>query len=195
MVPSQAATISWRNSMFFLRKSTLERLPVVMSGVRMGERALQIGIDDSDLVGAIAAKVGLSGQAAVVVTEERDANKVRGAAARAGALVDVQVAPLDALPFADDAFDVVVLHAAGLKSVQAGSQSVSILRDALRVLRGGGRVVIIEGSGSGLMTRLRPARVDTAGTLSALDAAGFTATRLLAEREGYAFLEGLKRGT
>ena len=41
--------------MFFLRKSTLERLPVVMSGVRMGERALQIGVDDSDLVGAIAA--------------------------------------------------------------------------------------------------------------------------------------------
>jgi hypothetical protein len=71
---------------------------------------------------------------------------------------------------------------------------VSILRDALRVLRGGGRLVIIEGSGSGLMTRLRPARVDTASTLSALDAAGFLATRLLAEREGYAFLEGLKRG-
>jgi SAM-dependent methyltransferase len=105
------------------------------------------------------------------------------------------VAPLDALPFADDAFDVVVLHAAGLKPDQAGNQSVSILRDALRVLRGGGRLVIIEGSGSGLMTRLRPARVDTASTLSALDAAGFTATRLLAEREGYAFLEGLKRGT
>jgi hypothetical protein len=63
------------------------------------------------------------------------------------------------------------------------------------VLRAGGRLVIIEGSGTGLMTRLRsPARVDTAGTLGALDAAGFTATRLLAEREGYAFLEGLKRG-
>jgi SAM-dependent methyltransferase len=180
--------------MFFLRKSTLERLPVVMSGVRMGERALQIGVDDSDLVGAIAAKVGLSGQAAVVVTEERHAHKVRAAAARAGALVDVQVTPLDALPFADDAFDVVVLHAAGLTPVQAGNQSVSILRDALRVLRGGGRLVIIKGSGSGLMTRFRSARVDTAGTLSALDAAGFTATRLLAEREGYAFLEGLKRG-
>jgi SAM-dependent methyltransferase len=180
--------------MFFLRKSTLERLPVVMSGVRMGERALQIGVDDSDLVGAIAGKVGLSGHAAVVVSEERHADKVRGAAARAGALVDVQVAPLDALPFADDGFDVVVLHAAGLKPDQAGNQSVSILRDALRVLRGGGRLVIIEGSGGGLMTRLRPAHVDTASTLSALDAAGFTSTRLLAEREGYAFLEGLKRG-
>ena len=35
--------------MFFLRKSTLERLPVVMSGVRMGERALPIGIADPAL--------------------------------------------------------------------------------------------------------------------------------------------------
>jgi SAM-dependent methyltransferase len=181
--------------MFFLRKSTLERLPVVMSGVRMGERALQIGVDDADLVGAIAAKVGLSGHAAVVVIEERHAEKVRAAAARAGALVDVQVAPLEGLPFADEAFDVVVLHAAGVKPARAGDQSVGMLRDALRVLRGGGRLVIIVGSGSGLMTRLRmPAQMDTTGMLSALDAAGFTATRLLAEREGYAFLEGLKRG-
>ncbi len=44
--------------MFFLRKSNLVRLPVVMSGVKMGERVLQIGIDDPSLAGAIAAKVG-----------------------------------------------------------------------------------------------------------------------------------------
>ena len=49
--------------MFFLRKSGLEQLPVAMSGVRMGERALQIGIDDRSLAGVIAAKVGLSGSA------------------------------------------------------------------------------------------------------------------------------------
>ena len=55
--------------MFFLRKSTLERLPLVMAGARMGERALQIGVDDASLTGAIAAKVGLSGHAAVVVAD------------------------------------------------------------------------------------------------------------------------------
>ena len=38
--------------MFFLRKSTQEALPVAMSGVRMGERALQIGIDDPAVAGA-----------------------------------------------------------------------------------------------------------------------------------------------
>src|SRR5262245_54093595 len=100
--------------MFFLRKSSLERLPVVMSGVRMGERALQIGVDDPTLVGSIAAKVGLSGHAAIVVGQERHAATARAAAAKSGALADVQVASLDALPFDDKAFDVVVVHAAGL---------------------------------------------------------------------------------
>ena len=77
--------------MFFLRKSTLERLPVAMTGVRMGERALQMGIEDPSLVGAIAAKVGLSGHAVIVVRDEREAARARSAAEKAGALVDVQV--------------------------------------------------------------------------------------------------------
>ena len=102
--------------MFFLRKSTLERLPVAMTGVRMGERALQLGIDDPSLVGAIAAKVGLSGHAAIVVRDEREAAKARSAAEKAGALVDVQVRPNAALPFEGDSFDVIVLHAANGKS-------------------------------------------------------------------------------
>jgi SAM-dependent methyltransferase len=179
--------------MFFLRKSTLERLPVVMSGVRTGERALQIGVDEPALVGAIAAKVGLSGTAVVVVSEERYAVKARAGAAGAGALADVQVAPLDVLPFPDDAFDVVVVHAAGVRPALGADGAVAVLRETLRVLRSGGRVVIIEGSGSGFMTRFRTSTAaDTGAALNALSAAGFKATRLLAEREGYAFLEGLK---
>ena len=56
----------------FLRKPAreLEPLPIAMSGVRMGERALQIGLDNPALAGAIAAKVGLSGTAAIVVTTD-----------------------------------------------------------------------------------------------------------------------------
>ena len=83
--------------MFFLRRSNLERLPVAMSGVRMGERALQIGIDDPSLASAIAAKVGLSGHAALAVNDDRTAAKARSAAATAGVLVDVLVTPLDSL--------------------------------------------------------------------------------------------------
>ena len=38
-----------------------EPLAVTMSGVRLGERALQIGVDDPGIVGALAAKTGMTG--------------------------------------------------------------------------------------------------------------------------------------
>ena len=58
----------------FLRKvAACEPLAVAMSGVRLGERLLQIGVDDPPLLGALAAKVGLSGHAAVVTLDERSA--------------------------------------------------------------------------------------------------------------------------
>lgn len=166
--------------MFFLRKAKQqEQLPVTMSGVRMGERALQVGIDDASLVGAIAAKVGLSGHAAIAVADEAAAATARAAAEKAGVLVDLHVAPLHTLPFADDSFDVVVLHARSgwLAALDEGARQ-AILRDAHRVLRGGGRLVAIEGP---------------AGTaVDALPLAGFKASRVLAERDGYRFAEGLK---
>ena len=182
--------------MFFLRKSSLEQLPLAMCGVRMGERALQIGIDDPALAGAIAAKVGLSGHAAIAVSDDRKAATARAAAVTAGVLADVQVAPLDSLPFPSDAFDVIVLHAAAdaLPALE-GAAGIAMLREGHRLLRTGGRIVILEGRGRrGLWTRLRgrqmPLRPGAA--VNALSAAGFRASRPLAEREGYRFTEGLK---
>jgi SAM-dependent methyltransferase len=177
--------------MFFLRKANLERLPVAMSGVRMGERALQIGVDDASLVGAIAAKVGLSGHAAVVVTDDRQAARARAGAAAAGALADVHTTQTT-LPYEDDAFDVVVVHAAAVAHAFA-HQGAALLSDSRRVLRAGGRIVVIEGRGRGWMRRVRPAALaELAAVLQALASAGFRGARLLAEREGYRFVEAVK---
>jgi len=182
--------------MFFVRKSSVERLPITMSGVRMGERALQIGIDDPSLAGAIAAKVGLSGHAAIAVGDERTAAKARAAGATAGVLVDVQVTPLDSLPFPSDSFDALVLHAAaGALPSLAEAAGAAMLREGNRVLRPGGRIVVLEGgTRRGIATWLRapqpPAHRGVA--VDALSAAGFRATRMLAERDGYRFTEGLK---
>ena len=181
--------------MFFLRKSGLERLPVAMSGVRMGERALQIGIDDRSLAGTIAAKVGLSGHAAIAVTSDRKAEQARAAGAAVGILVDVQVTPLDRLPFAADAFDAIVVHAAdGSLPLLEDSAGVALLREGHRVLRGGGRVIIIEGGPRGIAGLLRPRRrlLEPAATVAAMTTAGFRAARPLAAREGYRFTEALK---
>ena len=182
--------------MFFLRRSNLERLPVAMSGVRMGERALQIGIDDPAIAGAIAAKVGLSGHAAMALGDEQSAERARAAAATAGILVDAQVTALNSLPFDDESFDLVVVHAAaGAIASLDSADSVAMLRDSLRVLRRGGRIVVIgAGARRGVGTWLRRPRLNTepGRASAALSAAGFKAARLLAEREGYRFIEGLK---
>ncbi len=180
--------------MFFLRKSRLERLPVVMSGVLMCERLLQIGVDDPALAGAIASKVGLSGHSAIAVTTEAAAATARDAASTAGALTDIHVAPFDALPLADGSFDVLVLHANGVDTTLDGAGGLAMLRQAHRVLRPGGRLIVIAGGRRGLIARFGGAGPagDAGTTIAALNAAGLRPARLLAEREGYRFIEGLK---
>ena len=52
----------------FLRQSTVGREPlaIAMSGVRMGERLLQIGMDTPVVTSLLAARPGLSGESALV---------------------------------------------------------------------------------------------------------------------------------
>jgi SAM-dependent methyltransferase len=183
----------------FLRKSRVEPLPVTMSAVRMGERVLQIGVDDPAVASAIAAKVGLSGHAALAVADERDATRVQGTMANAGVLVDVKTTPLTSLPFDGDAFDLIVVHAMhGLVSSLDADSRLAAMREWRRVLRHGGRVMTIEaGPATGIASVFKPQRTDPAyeaagGVVGGLSAAGFKPVRLLAEREGYKFAEGIK---
>ncbi len=183
----------------FLRKSRIEPLSVTMSAVRMGERVLQIGVDDPAVASAIAAKVGLSGNAAIAVTDERDAVRAHGAAANAGILVDVKVTPLAPLPFDNAAFDLVIVHSMrGLLSSLEPNSRIEAMREWHRVVRHGGRVMTIEpGAVSGIKSLIQQRRSDAAyegrgGVVSALEIAGFRPVRLLADREGYKFAEGIK---
>ena len=184
----------------FLRKAKQrEPVPITMSGVRMGERLLQIGVDDATVASAIAAKVGLSGTAAAVVTDADAETRVRYGAAEAGALIDVHVAPLEALPFDAGAFDVVVVHSVrGMLQSLAAEARLAALRDWRRVLRHGGRIVTIEegvrGGVGGLLRGQAVVNADyvsSGGTVGALEAAGFRPVRVVGELEGFRFTEGL----
>lgn len=185
----------------FLRKSSVgvEPLAVTMSGARLGERALQIGVDRPDIVAAIAAKTGLTGLATIVVGDEAAASAARAAVADASALADVHVGPFYPLPFADGAYDVIVLHGVGgLLSTTAPEVRERMLAECRRVLRVGGRLVALEaGSPTGLRGLFGGARPEVTGEgarspMAALEAAGFRAVRNLGDRQGYLFIEGLK---
>jgi SAM-dependent methyltransferase len=186
----------------FLRKTAArDPLPVTMSGVRMGERLLQVGVNDARLAGLLAAKVGLSGHAAMIVTDETAAARARAGIAEAGGLVDLHVTGLDALPFEPDSFDAIVVHNMDnrLASIDGGTRA-SVVSEWRRVLRVGGRIVVIEaGTRGGLGALLRSGpKLDadyerSGGTIATLESAGFRPVRLLGDREGYKFIEGLKR--
>ncbi len=181
----------------FLRKTKArEPLPITMTAVRMGERLLQVGIDDPAIAGAIALKVGLSGSAAVAVADNDSAGRANAAAAEAGVLIDVTVTGLDTLPYPDGSFDVLVIHGMRTALGEASSTvSPAALVECLRVLRPGGRAVAITpGPKTGLAALLRPAAPEAPGhsAAAALTAAGFKPVRVVGELEGFRFTEGLK---
>jgi ubiquinone/menaquinone biosynthesis C-methylase UbiE len=182
----------------FLRESTVGREPlaVAMSGIRLGERVLQIGLGDARVTGALAAKPGLTGESAIVIADEAAADRARRAAADAGALVHVVVHSLERLPFEGGSFDVAVIHA-GDRAPEAGSApGAGVLRECRRVLRSGGRIVVLEaGTRTGLAGIFRArgrSNREAGATTRGLEAAGFSAVRILGDREGCRFIEGLK---
>ena len=174
-------------------------LAIALTGVRLGDRMLQIGCADPTLLGAISSKVGLSGRALVAVASAEMAARARRGAERAGVLVEVEQTALSKLAFADSSFDLVVIDSTdgSLGSMSAASRD-ACLRETLRVLVQRGRVVVIEsGRRPGLAAMFRRVPIDPSyqaagGSLAALTAAGFRAVRTLAERDGMVYHEGIK---
>ena len=117
-------------------------------------------------------------------------------AARGGVLVEIAQAPYDRLPHDDDAFDVVVVNdlVAGLSP----ERRAGCLREARRVLRPGGRLVLIEKAGRGGLGALfsrrqqNPHYVASGGAEPALKAEQFVAVRTLVERAGLRFVEAVR---
>ena len=192
--------MQWFLLPLFLRRRPAARDPlaVTMCGARAGERILQIGLDDPALAGALASKAGLNGSAAILVSTEPAAEKAHAAAAAAGALVDIAAALPPPLPYDDGAFDLIVVHAMkGLTVALGGGPLPDALRECRRVLRPGGRIVIIERGTSGRLAALlgqRHLATPSPGheTGSALEGASFKPVRRLGDREGYLFTEGMR---
>ena len=182
----------------FGRKDDPHALVVGMTGVKMGDRLAQIGCAEGGRLAAVAAKVGLSGRAVAVVPDDASASRAQKGAARAGVLVEVKVAPPRRLPLEGGAFDLAVVDdTAGLLATMTVEDRTATIRELLRVLRPGGRVVALGagrrgGIGGLFASRPPPAAFDA---VPALQAEGFRSVRMLAEREGLAFVEAVKPRT
>lgn len=166
-----------------------------MAGLKLGSRVLQIDGADGELLAAMAKVVGLSGQACAVVQHQNATEPFTKAAAKAGVLVEVEVAPLTALPYHDGSFDVVVIRDV-LGQMRQNDRVIS-LQQVERVLRVGGRCLVIErsireGLGALFSRQTLDRQYMAGGALTALKAEGFLGVRVLSERDGLTFTEGSK---
>ena len=177
--------------MLKLRKTeTSEPLIVAMTAVRMADRLLVIGCGEPKLIAQIALKPGLTGRACAVDEHGERAARAGTTAQNEGALLEVETAPPTMLPYDRESFDVVVVN--HLLPGLSADRRVAALAEAARVLRPGGRCVVVQpGRRSGLAGLLGGQPAMTAAEVEqAMNAAGFRAVRTIAEREGLLFVEG-----
>jgi SAM-dependent methyltransferase len=196
--PGERRTLRTNTSMFLKRQDPY-LLVVSMTGVKLGDRLLQVGCAHGGRLGAVAAKVGLSARAVLVAPDESSAARGRKGAEQAGVLVEVEVAPPTNLPLEADQFDLAVVDdTGGLFGTMRPEDRVAAIRELVRVLRGGGRVMVVGAAPRGglgsLLTRTQsgPPFASSGDALKALEADGFKSVRVLAEREGLVFVEGVK---
>ena len=184
-------------SLFKLKSSGGPRdLELSMAGIKLGSDVLQIDGGDTGLIAALAKLVGLSGRACAVAETQASVEAFERSAKKAGVLVEVKRARLDGLPYGDSEFDLVVLKNVLGRVTQ--HQRILCLQQAFRVLRAAGRCLVIDQAlRGGLGAVFAKPSVDRrylgdGGALLALKAEGFRGVRLLAERGGLTYVEGIK---
>ena len=183
----------------WLKKQDPYTLVVGMTGVKLGDRFVQIGCAHGGRLAAIAGKVGLSGRALAIVADQAAAGRAQKAAANAGVLVDVEVARATTIAGDADSFDLAIVDDTGgeFTALSADDRAATI-RELARVVRPGGRAMLIGASPreglAALLSRgpTTPSLASSGEAATAIAAGGFRGVRTLAEREGLVFVEGIK---
>ena len=164
-----------------------------MIGAKAGDCVLVLGAGDAGLAADTALVTGLNGSTVVADPSPDMAARIDAAAARAGALVETSVSPFATLAFDAGRFDIIVVQ------IGLGSQpehGVAVLSESARVVRPGGRVLVIERTRkpglAGAFGAPAGTPIDGAAVQDALGRAGLRAARVLAETGGQMFVEAIK---
>ena len=179
--------------MLKLRKTTpTEPLILVMAAVRMGDRLLVLGADPAKVLAQLALKPGITGRTCIVDDDGARLQRAVTLAESEGGLVEPEEAPVTRLPHEAATFDVVVIN--HLLPRLDPAQRAHCMSEAARVVRAGGRCVVIQsGRRAGLAGLLQGRPTMPATEVEALlTTAGFRAVHTLAEREGLMFVEGAR---
>jgi ubiquinone/menaquinone biosynthesis C-methylase UbiE len=146
---------------------------------------------EAALAGEIGLDTGLNGRTLVIDVGTEARARVEAAAAKAGALVEFEWAPVTMLPIDAGTFDVAVINRQ-LASLD-GQNRVACCQEALRIIKNpNGRVVVIEGVRRPGLFGLFPTKLPglpPEEVKDALTRAGAKAVRLLADVDGVVFFE------
>jgi len=117
-----------------------KRFTIELSGVRRGQTVLDLAGGTGDLAAKFATLVGETGQVVLADINSAMLQVGRERLLDKGILVDYTQVNAETLPFADNTFDIITI-AFGLRNV---TDKETALASMLRVLKPGGRVLILE---------------------------------------------------
>lgn len=167
-------------------------LTVTMSGLQRGDRVVQLG-GDPTCIAALAAKTGLSGRAVYTATHAEAIAQADAAAGRAGVLVETVLAGPEQLPLETSAFDLALIDD---PSQISGAGGPTLMAETWRLLREGGRCLVVVTLATGRQDARSAEQLKgdaiVQQPLASFTTHGFRGARVLAAREGRAYLEAAK---
>ena len=131
--------------MSFGQLPAIRRKSLAVAGLQPGERVLDVGCGPGSLTVPAARKVGKDGKAAGIDASPEMIDVATRKAKNQGLGIDFRVAPIEALPFGDGEFDV-VLSSLMLHHLPDDVKAQG-LAEIIRVLKPGGRLVAIDIAG------------------------------------------------
>ena len=131
--------------MSFGQLPAIRRQSLAVADLQPGERVLDVGCGPGSLTIPAARKVGKDGTATGIDASPEMIDVAKGKAQKQGVQIDFRVAPIEALPFEDGEFDV-VLSSLMLHHLPDDVKALG-LGEVLRVLKPEGRLIAIDIAG------------------------------------------------